>query len=217
KVFDYDASVVEMLREAGAVLIAKLTTGEFAQGANWFGGMTRNPWSVSTGSGRSSAGPGSATGAGCVGFSIGTETSGSILGPSRTCGVTGLRPTFGRISRHGVMALGWTYDRLGPMTRYAEDCAMVMSVVAKPDGRDMSISDIPFNWNPARYDIKKLKIGVTGLNSPNINPNAQKLMDVLKQLGATLTPLTIPPDNLPQFNEGFTYEQGAYFDELVRS
>src|SRR5262249_23515097 len=100
---DYDASVIEMLREAGAVLIAKLTTGEMAQGANWFGGMTRNPWSVSTGSGGSSAGPGSATGGGCVGFAIGTETSGSILGPSRTCGVTGLRPTFGRISRHGVM------------------------------------------------------------------------------------------------------------------
>ena len=84
------------------------------------------------------------------------------------------------------MTLGWTYDRLGPMCRYAEDCAMVMNVIAKPDGRDMSLSDIPFNWNPARYDIKKLKIGVTGLNSPNINPNAQKLMDVLKQLGATL-------------------------------
>jgi Asp-tRNA(Asn)/Glu-tRNA(Gln) amidotransferase A subunit family amidase len=215
-VFDYDASVVEMLREAGAVLIAKLTTGEMAQGANWFGGMTRNPWSVSTGSGGSSAGPGSATGAGCVGFSIGTETSGSILGPSRTCGVTGLRPTYGRISRHGVMALGWTYDRLGPMCRYAEDCAMVMSVVAKPDGRDMSISDIPFNWNPATMDIRKLKIGVTAMDGP-IGPEAQKMMDVLKSLGATLVPLTIPNSKLPQYSDGYNFEQGAYFDEFVRT
>ena len=215
-VFDYDASVVEMLREAGAVLIAKLTTGEMAQGANWFGGQTRNPWNVSAGSGGSSAGPGSATAAGCVGFSIGTETSGSILGPSRTCGITGLRPTFGRISRHGVMALGWTYDRLGPMTRYAEDCAMVMSVIARPDGRDMSLSDVPFNWNPAQMDIRKLKIGVTGLDGP-IGEEAKKLMDALKQLGATITPLTIPVSKLPQFNAGYNYEQGAFFDEFVRA
>ncbi len=216
QVYDYDASVIEMLREGGAVLLAKLTTGEMAQGANWFGGMTRNPWSVSTGSGGSSAGPGSATAAGCVGFAIGTETSGSILGPSRTCGVTGLRPTFGRISRYGVMALGWTYDRLGPMCRYAEDCAMVMSVVAKPDGRDMSISDLPFNWNPATMDIRKLKIGVTGMDGP-IGPEAQKLMDVLKSLGATLTPLTLPNSKLPQYSDGYNYEQGAFFDEFVRA
>src|SRR4051812_313502 len=164
QMFDYDASVVEMLREGGAVLIAKLTSGELAQGANWFGGMTRNPWNYGSASG-SSAGPGSATAAGCVGFSIGTETQGSILSPSGTNGLAGLRPTFGRVSRHGAMTLGWTYDRLGPMCRYAEDCAMVMSVIAKPDGRDMSVSDIPFNWNPARYDLKKIRIGVTGLDS----------------------------------------------------
>src|SRR5215813_7685333 len=194
--FDYDASIVEMLRESGAVLIAKLVSGELAQGANWFGGMTKNPWNYGSSSG-SSAGPGSATAAGCVGFAIGTETQGSILSPSGTNGLAGLRPTFGRVSRHGAMALGWTYDRLGPMCRYAEDCAMVMSVIAKQDGRDMSISDIPFNWNPARYDLKKLRIGVTGMEGP-ISPNAQKLMDTLKGLGATFTPLTIPPDNLPQ-------------------
>ena len=216
QVFDYDASVVEMLREGGAVLIAKLVSGELAQGANWFGGQTKNPWNYGNASG-SSAGPGSATAAGCVGFAIGTETQGSILSPSATNGVAGLRPTFGRISRHGAMALGWTYDRLGPMCRYAEDCAMVMSVVARPDGRDMSISDLPFNWNPAKMDLKTLRIGVTGMDSPQISPSAKKMMDVLKGLGATLTPLTIPPDNLPQVAEGFTYEQGAFFDELVRS
>jgi Asp-tRNA(Asn)/Glu-tRNA(Gln) amidotransferase A subunit family amidase len=216
QVFDYDASVVEMLREGGAVLIAKLTSGELAQGANWFGGQTKNPWNYGSASG-SSAGPGSATAAGCVGFSIGTETQGSILSPSGTNGLAGLRPTFGRISRYGAMTLGWTYDRLGPMCRYAEDCAMVMSVVAKPDGRDMSISDIPFNWNPARYDLKKIRIGVTGMDSPTKNPSAQRLMEVLKGLGATFIPLTIPNDNLPQVAEGFTYEQGAFFDELVRT
>jgi Asp-tRNA(Asn)/Glu-tRNA(Gln) amidotransferase A subunit family amidase len=205
-----------MLSEAGAVLIAKLSTGEMAAGANWFGGQTKNPWNYGSASG-SSAGPGSATGAGCVGFAIGTETQGSILGPSGTNGLAGLRPTFGRVSRHGAMTLGWTYDRLGPMCRYAEDCAMVMSVIAKPDGRDMSVSDIPFNWNPARYDLKKIRIGVVGMNGSNVNPNAQKLMDVLKTLGATVTPLTIPPDNLPAVSEGFNYEQGAFFDEFVRA
>ena len=209
QVFDYDASVVEMLREAGAVLIAKLVSGEMAAGANWFGGMTRNPWNYGS-SGGSSAGPGSATGAGCVGFAIGTETQGSILGPSGTNGLAGLRPTFGRVSRYGAMTLGWTYDRLGPMCRYAEDTAMVMSVIAKPDGRDMSISDLPFNWNPARFDLKKIRIGVVGMNGGPINPNAQKLMDTLKGLGASITPLTIPANNLPQVDEGFNYEQGAF-------
>src|SRR5215831_14660222 len=213
--FDYDASIVEMLRESGAVLIAKLVSGELAQGANWFGGTTKNPWNYGSSSG-SSAGPGSATAAGCVGFAIGTETQGSILSPSGTNGLAGLRPTFGRISRHGAMTLGWTYDRLGPMCRYAEDCAMVMSVIAKPDGRDMSVSDIPFNWNPARYDLKKIKIGVTGMDG-NVSPAAKKFMDTMKGLGATFTPLTIPPDNLPPFQELFNYEQGAFFDELVRS
>ena len=158
QVIDADASVVEMLRDAGAVLVAKLTTGEIAQGDRWFGGQTKSPWDPTQGSGGSSAGPGSATAAGLVGFSIGTETSGSILGPSSRCGVTGLRPTLGRISRDGVMALSWTQDRLGPMCRYAEDCALVMTVIARPDNRDMSVVDIPFNWN-AQLDIKKLRIG----------------------------------------------------------
>ncbi len=214
QVFDYDASVVEMVREAGGVLIAKLTSGEFAQGANWWGGQTKNPWNGGSSSG-SSAGPGSATSAGCVGFSIGTETSGSILGPSATCGITGLRPTFGRVSRYGVMALGWTADRLGPMCRYAEDCAMVMSVIAKPDGRDMSVSDIPFNWKPALYDIKKLRVGILNFDT-NANPNNQKVLDTLKSLGvAKFIPLTIPTDH--PFVDAFNYEQGAFFDEFVRA
>ena len=158
QVLDYDASVVEMLRDAGAVLIAKLATGELAGGDNWFGGQTKSPWDPTQGSSGSSAGPSSATAAGCVAFGIGTETSGSILSPAARCGLAGLRPTFGRISRYGVMALSWTQDRLGPICRYAEDCAIVMQAIAKPDGRDMSVSDMPFNWN-AQLDIKKLKVG----------------------------------------------------------
>src|SRR5204863_219816 len=137
---------------------AKLASGELAQGDRWFGGQTKNPWNIEEGSSGSSAGPGAATAAGLVGFAIGTETSGSILSPSARCGVTGLRPTFGRISRHGVMALAWTQDRLGPLCRYAEDCAIVMQAIAKPDDRDMSVSEIPFNWN-TQLDIKKLRIG----------------------------------------------------------
>ena len=156
--FDYDASVIEMLRDAGAVLIAKLTTGELAGGDQWFGGQTKNPWDPTQGSSGSSAGPSSATAAGCVAFGIGTETSGSILSPSARCGLAGLRPTFGRVSRYGVMALSWTQDRLGPICRYAEDCAIVMQAIARPDGRDMSVTDVPFNWN-AQLDIKTLKVG----------------------------------------------------------
>ncbi len=157
--FDYDASVIEMLRDAGAVLIAKLATGELAGGDQWFGGQTRNPWDPTQGSSGSSAGPSSATAAGCVAFGIGTETSGSILSPSARCGLAGLRPTFGRVSRYGVMALSWTQDRLGPICRYAEDCAIVMQAIARPDGRDMSVTDLPFNWN-AQLDIRKLRVGI---------------------------------------------------------
>src|SRR4051812_19960254 len=147
QVLDEDASVVEMLRNAGAVLIAKLVSGELADGDRWFGGQTKNPWDPTQGSGGSSAGPASAVAAGCVGFAIGTETAGSIIGPSTRCGVTGLRPTLGRISRYGVMTLSWTQDRLGPMCRYAEDCAIVMSAICQQDDRDLSVQDIPFNWN----------------------------------------------------------------------
>ena len=219
QVLDYDATVIEQLRDAGAVLIAKLTTGELAGGANWFGGRTNNPWNPSQASGGSSAGPGSATGAGCVGFAIGTETSGSILGPSATCGVTGLRPTLGRISRYGVMALSWTQDRLGPMCRYAEDCALVMSVIAKPDDRDMSVQDIPFNWN-ADMDITKLRVGYVKrsfdatTNAVN-KANDQATLDTLAKLGVTPAPIDIP--DFPVSVTAHDVEMAVFFDEMVRS
>lgn len=219
RVFDYDASVVEMLRDAGAVLIAKVTTGELAGGDNWFGGQTKNPWDPSQGSSGSSAGPASATAAGCIAFGIGSETSGSILSPSARCGLPGLRPTFGRVSRYGIMALSWTQDRIGPLVRYAEDAAIVMQAIARADGRDMSVSDIPFNWN-ANVDIRKLRVGIIqesfdNITDPEAKARNQKVLDVLSSLGVSdFTPLTIP-DN-PLVNVGGP-ERAAYFDELVRS
>ena len=162
QVFDYDATVVERLRDAGAVLVAKLSLGALAMGDRWFRGQTKNPWNPDHpqrgGSSGSSAGPGSATAAGLVGFSIGTETRGSIISPSAVNGVVGLRPTYGRISRHGAMALSWTMDKIGPMCRSVEDCALVFNAVYGPDGRDDTVVDAPFAWNP-ETPLSKLKIG----------------------------------------------------------
>jgi Asp-tRNA(Asn)/Glu-tRNA(Gln) amidotransferase A subunit family amidase len=220
QVIDKDASVVEMLREAGAVLVAKLTTGEMAQGDRWFGGQTKSPWDPATaGSSGSSAGPGSATAAGLVGFAIGTETSGSILSPSSRCGVTGLRPTLGRISRDGVMALSWTMDRLGPMCRYAEDCALVMRAIAKPDHRDMSVVDLPFNWD-AQLDIRRLRIGYLKAAFEEVTDDVAR-----KHQEATLAALTklgvkLIPVNVPDFTTDVSaigVESATFFDEFLRA
>ena len=218
--FDYDASVVEMLREAGAVLIAKLTTGELASGDQWFGGQTKNPWDPTQGSSGSSAGPSSATAAGCVAFGIGTETSGSILSPAARCGLAGLRPTFGRISRYGVMALSWTQDRLGPLCRYAEDCAIVMHAIARPDGRDMSVTDLPFNWN-AQLDVKTLKVGYIKesfdeLTNTAAKKNAAAALDTLRSLGvSTFVPVMVPDMTV---NVGaLGVESTVFFDEHARA
>ena len=220
QMLDYDASIVEMLREAGAVLIAKVTTGELAGGDNWFGGQTKNPWDPTQGSSGSSAGPSSATAAGCIAFGIGSETSGSILSPASRCGLTGLRPTFGRISRYGVMALSWTQDRLGPICRYAEDCALVMQAIAKPDGRDMSVSDIPFNWN-AQLDIKKLKVGYIKesfdeLTNDTAKANAERMLETFKSMGVTnLIPVAVP-DAYTNVS-AITVERAAFFDGHARA
>ena len=220
QVFDYDASVVEMLRDAGAVLIAKLSTGELAGGDNWFGGQTKNPWDPEQGSSGSSAGPASATAAGCVGFAIGSETSGSILSPASRCGLAGLRPTFGRISRYGVMALSWTMDRLGPLCRYAEDCAIVMEVIAKPDGRDMSVSDAPFNWD-ATLDIKGLRVGYIkesfdGITDAVAKRNADATLETLRSVGVSeFIPMTIP--DVPSNQSAVGVESAVFFDEKSRS
>ena len=218
--FDYDASVIELLRDAGAVLIAKLATGELASGDQWFGGQTKNPWNPKEGSSGSSAGPASATAAGCVAFAIGSETSGSILSPSARCGLAGLRPTFGRVSRYGVMALSWTQDRLGPLCRHAEDAAIVMQAIAKPDGRDMSVSDIPFNWN-AKLDVKSLRVGIIkesldDLRAPEAIANTNRAMDVLKSIGVTtLVPMAVP--DVPADVSAIAVEEAVFFDEHWRA
>jgi Asp-tRNA(Asn)/Glu-tRNA(Gln) amidotransferase A subunit family amidase len=155
---DEDATVVQRLDAAGAILIAKLTLGALAMGDVWYGGRTRNPWNPKQGSSGSSAGPASATSAGCVAFSIGSETLGSISSPSTRCGVTSLRPTFGFVPRTGAMALSWTMDKLGPICRSVEDCAAVLQAIHGPDGQDLSVRDAAFNWN-AYLDWKSLRIG----------------------------------------------------------
>ncbi|HXG55827.1 MAG TPA: amidase [Vicinamibacterales bacterium] len=162
QIINHDATIVERLRDAGAVLVAKLSLGALAQGDRWFGGQTKNPWTPDdpqrAGSSGSSAGPGSATAAGLVGFAIGTETRGSIISPAAVNGVVGLRPTYGRVSRYGAMALSWTMDKVGPMCRSVEDCALVFNAIYGPDGRDDTVIDAPFTWNPDR-PLAALKIG----------------------------------------------------------
>ncbi len=158
QVIDEDATVVKRLEEAGAVLVAKLTLGALAQGDVWFGGVTRNPWKLNQGSSGSSAGPASATAAGCVAFSIGSETLGSISSPSTRCGCTGLRPTFGFVPRTGAMALSWSMDKLGPICRAVEDCALVLAAIYGPDGHDRAVHAAAFNWD-ANLDWRKLRVG----------------------------------------------------------
>ena len=158
QMIDEDATVVQRLDAAGAVLIAKLTLGALAQGDRWFGGMTRNPWNPQQGSSGSSAGSASATAAGCVGFAIGSETLGSISSPSTRCGTTGLRPTFGLVPRTGAMALSWSMDKLGPICRAVEDCALVLSAIHGPDGHDRSVQNAAFDWD-ANLDWRKLRVG----------------------------------------------------------
>ncbi|MDE3149483.1 MAG: amidase [Acidobacteriota bacterium] len=170
--FDEDATVVQRLDAAGAVLIAKLTLGALAMGDKWFGGRTRNPWNPAQGSSGSSAGSASATAAGCVGFAIGSETLGSISSPCTRCGATGLRPTFGLVPRTGAMALSWTMDKLGPIARSVRDCAQVLEAIHGPDGKDLSAARVNFQWNP-NFDWRKLRIGY--LKSEFDPPPALKL------------------------------------------
>ncbi len=205
QMFDYDATVVKRLDEAGAILIAKLTLGSLAQGNRWWKGYTRNPWipeQLSPGSSGSSAGPASATSAGCVGFSIGSETNGSITSPSRTCGVTGFRPTFGRVPRTGAMALSWTTDKLGPICRSVEDCALVFDAIQGPDGLDYSVKSYPFNWN-ATKKLSSLKIAYIKANferrsqDGTTTPNAEAMnfIHVLESLGAKPEAIEAPTPN----------------------
>ncbi len=197
RILDVDATVVTRLREAGAVLIGKLATGELALDDIWFAGQTMNPWDTSMGSQGSSAGPGSATAGGLVGFSIGTETLGSILAPSAICGVTGLRPTFGRVSRYGAMALSWSMDKTGPMCRSVEDCALVLNAIQGADNLDLAAVDVPFNWDAA-LDVRKLRVAYLKAafentrQTPQVEANDRAALDKIRSLGIDLAEFKLP-------------------------
>lgn len=221
QVIDMDATVVRRLDDAGAILVAKLTLGALAQGDQWFGGMTRNPWKLDQGSSGSSAGPGAATAAGLVGFSIGTETLGSIVSPSTRNGVTGLRPTYGTVSRHGAMALSWSMDKIGPMCRTVEDCALVYQAIRGTDGFDLTVRDVPFDWDPAR-DPRELRVGYyRSAFEADHNTKAfdDAALDVMRRIGFDLVPFETPDDYpLNSLRSAIlTAEAAAAFDELTRS
>ncbi|WP_317891072.1 amidase [Edaphobacter bradus] len=240
--FDYDATVVERLDAAGAVLLAKLSMGALAQGDLWFGARaggerTRNPWNQKQGSSGSSAGSASAVSAGCVGFALGTETLGSISSPVTRCGVTGLRPTFGFVPRTGAMALSWTMDKIGPICRSVEDCALVMSSIYGPDGKDRSVKDAAFNWD-ADFDWKTLRVGYlkSEFEAPKLAADAtaeQKrdydrrvydlkygvaALDALKNMGVNLIPVEMPTGyHFGDMTPLLEAEAAAAFDELTTS
>jgi len=234
QVIDEDATVVQKLDAAGAVLVAKLTLGALAWGDVWFGEMTRNPWNTEQGSSGSSAGPGSATAAGLVGFSIGSETWGSIVSPATRCGVSGLRPTFGRVSRAGAMALSWSMDKLGPMCRSVEDCALVFEAIHGADNLDPTTGDRPFVWD-SDLAVRSLRVGYLKsafereleFDDEDTDEDRERAREwhaldletlkVLESLGAELIPMELP--DLPVTALGFilSAEAGAAFDELTRS
>lgn len=220
QVIDQDATVIKRLEEAGAVLVAKLSLGEFAMGDVWYGGTTKSPWNLKDGSSGSSAGSASATAAGLVGFALGTETYGSIVSPSTRCSVTGLRPTFGRVSRSGAMALAWTFDKIGPLCRTVEDCAIVLHAIYGKDGVDASVYDAPFSYSP-KVDVAKLRVGyVKELfdNDKGYTTSDSTALATLRKLGIELIPIELPkkyPVSSLDFLIGA--EAAAAFDELTRS
>ncbi len=234
QVLDGTATAVERLDEAGAVLIAKLALGALAWGDVWYGGTTKSPWNVEEGSSGSSAGSAAATAAGLVGFALGSETWGSIVSPCTRCGATGFRPTFGRVSRHGAMALSWTMDKLGPIARTVEDCALVFDAIHGTDGLDRAVQDRPFRW-PAELPPERLKIGyVEALfdedRTKDVEDPAERrraaawqendraVLATLRDMGMQLAPIALPSD-LPVSALSFilTAEAASAFDDLTRS
>ena len=218
---DEDATVVTRLNEAGAVLVAKLTLGALAWGDVWYGGRTRNPWNYEQGSSGSSAGSASTTAAGLVGFAIGTETWGSIVSPATRCGTTGLRPTFGRVSRTGAMALSWSMDKIGPLCRSVEDCAIVLDAIYGPDGKDLSVVDAPFNWD-AGLGIKSLRIGYVKSAFEEEREEQEewkafdeRTLETLGGMGLDLIPIELPDMPISSLSFILSAEAAAAFDHLT--
>jgi len=216
---DLDATVVQRLEAAGAVLLAKLSLGALAWGDVWFDGVTKSPWDVEQGSSGSSAGPASATAAGLVGFSLGSETLGSIVSPCTRCATTGLRPTFGRVSRHGAMALSWSMDKLGPICRSVAGCAQVFDAIYGPDGKDNTLVEQALDWN-ARPAPNALRVGyVKEAFEAEREGKAfdEHTLDALKALGVTLVPIDLPSFPYDALRTILVAEAAAAFDGLTRS
>ncbi len=217
QIIDYDATVIQKLNEAGAVLIAKLSMGALAWGDVWFGGQTRNPWNIKTGSSGSSAGSASAVAAGLVPFAIGTETLGSIVSPSTICGTTGLRPTFGRVSKYGAMALSWSMDKIGPIARTVEDCSIVFDAIRGKDEKDASTIEAAFNYD-TNFDWKKLRVGYVKKDFEQTysfhNQDSIALKN-LQAMGIELIPIELPETKDITFI--LEAEAAAAFDQLTRS
>ena len=216
---DMDATVIKKLEEAGAVLVAKLTLGALAWGDVWYGGKTRNPWNLEQGSSGSSAGSASATAAGLVPFAIGTETWGSIVSPSTRCGTTGLRPTYGQVSRSGAMALSWSMDKIGPICRTVEDCGIVFDAIRGPDGKDPSVIKSAFNYR-SQVNLKELRFGYvkTSFEADTVNyQNNQRSLQRLRELGINLIPLELPEFPVYAMSIILSAEAAAAFDDLTRS
>ena len=219
QIINEDAEVIKKLTKAGAVLVAKLTMGALAMGDYWFGGRTRNPWDTTKGSSGSSAGPASAVSAGLVPFAIGTETWGSIVSPSTVCGVSGLRPTYGRVSRTGAMALSWTMDKIGPICRNAEDLAMVFNYIYGDDPKDQTLYDYPFDYSP-KIDFTKLKIGYLKRDFDKkyaFKKQDSLALNTLRKLGAKLIPIELPDLPVNAIQIILSAEAGAAFDNLTLS
>jgi Asp-tRNA(Asn)/Glu-tRNA(Gln) amidotransferase A subunit family amidase len=220
QIFKSDATVIKRLQQAGAVLIAKTTLGELAMGETWFGGMTRNPWNLKEGSSGSSAGTCAATSAGLMPFGIGTETLGSIVSPCDRCGVTGLRPSYGRVSRTGAMALSWSMDKIGPICRTVEDCAIVFNAIYGPDGEDPTLYDAAFNYD-VQLNLKKLRIGFLekdfGQEKGERKDHNEAALKKIRELGIELIPIELP--EYPAENIAFllSTEGAAAFDDLTRT
>ncbi|MFM2096916.1 MAG: Glutamyl-tRNA(Gln) amidotransferase subunit [Planctomycetota bacterium] len=215
QVLDHKATVAQRLDDAGAVLVAKLSLGALAWGDQWFGGMTRNPWKLEQGSSGSSAGSAAATAAGLVGFTLGSETLGSIVSPCRRCGTTGLRPTFGRVSRYGCMPLAWSMDKIGPICRSVEDCAIVFDAIHGADGKDPTAVSRPFHW-PAPRDWKTMRVGY--IRDEKQPDEERQELKVLRELGVQLIPIQLP-DSFPlqALSIILTAEASTVFDELTRT